>query len=358
MSAATHSPGPVVSWIDEEPGWEDALRELRCVQRRVRKRWPLALVLTVVLTVVAAYQASRKQHIYESTVVMRVVEEFLDPTTSPPTSNDIKTHITQVALSRNALLAIAEEFRLYTRQRTLDPSWGEQLMRDAIELSVYEDDFRFVTEDDNTRTVRIAVTFAAADPEVALQIARRLGQFIGASQMGERQAWSASIARDITESVEQLNQDFLRLRQREAELSFDQQENETPAQTEVELRRVRAEIAATESELRIYQSKAAMFRLRSDFETQERGLRFELVDPGELAQVHQSSRERIVIYTCLAFLLILPLVGLAVGTFDSRARDSDGLRRIGVLPLGEVQAFEGMECGAWMRREVASRGGT
>jgi len=306
---------------------------------------------------VVAMLVSGKQRKYESTIVMRLVERNLESDTAPPLSGELRQHISQVALSRHVLLSVAEEFGLYKSQRAADPSWGEQLMRDSIELAVFENDFEAEASDQLTRTTRIAISFSGPDPETALVVVRRLGKFVENSQILERQTFSAAIAHSVGEGVRELHEQFVRLNQQHAELSYKRSVWESSAAANVALQNLRASIVRTENEMNTYAARAEMLRLRSDFERQDRGLRFEMVDPGELPEVLLTDRQRIVIYTCCAVLFLIPLIALAVGTFDARARDSDGLRRIGVHPLGQVRAFEGMECGAWTRRVVAERGG-
>lgn len=348
----------LTSWVDAEPGWDDAIGEIRSVGMRARKRWPLVVLFTVLLTAAVAVRTLRHQRTYESTVVMRVVEKSLDPETAPPASGELSAHILQVALSRQALIAIADQFGLYRSKRLIDVSLVEQGMREAIELNVFENDFDSVAGDDFARTTRIAVTFAGPDPEVTLAVVRRLGELIEESQLGERQVWSTSVAQGIDQGVEQLHREVVKLREREARLTFEHAPVQSPMAVEVAKRHVQASIARTVDQLNEFEASAWRLRLRSAFETTEGGLRFEMVDPGHLAEVMLTDSQRIMLYTLCAGLALFPLVVLAVGTFDSRARDSDGLRRNGLVPLGEVGSFEGMDCGAWARRTSALRGET
>lgn len=357
MVTASSSSPRVTSWIDSEPGWLDAKRELRSVGRRVRKRWLLVLLLTCLSAGFVAMLVSGKKRKFESTIVMRLAERDLESDTAPPASGQLQKHISQVALSRHVLLSVAEEFGLYKSQRAADPSWGEQLMRDSIELAVFDNDFESEASDELTRTTRIAISFSGPDPETSLAVVRRLGKFVENSQIEERQRFSAAIARSVGEGVSELHEQFVKLNQQHAELSYKRSVWESPAAVDVALQHLRASILRTENEMNAYAARAEMLRLRRDFERQDRGLRFEIVDPGELPEASLTDRQRAVIYTCCAVLLLMPLIALAVGTFDARARDSDGLRRIGLHPLGEVRAFEGMDCGAWTRRVVAERGG-
>jgi len=290
---------------------------------------------------------------------MRVMEQSFDPDTVPPTSSQLEQYIADVSLSRHALLAVMSEFGLYDRQRRLDPSLAVETMREAIEIEVVENYFEpSGTGEDPARSARIAVSYAASEPELALRVVRHLGRVIENGQQMERQASAVSAARGVSNGVELLRLELQRLQRRETELRFGQKIGEGSMGAEVESQRIRSSILRIGGDVSIYEAKANVFQLRSDFEQQARGLRFELVDPGQVADVWLTDGQRVVFYTCSAFLFLLPLVGFAIGTFDSRVRDAEGLRRIGLSALGVVPSFEGMEHGAWARREAASRGGT
>jgi hypothetical protein len=249
------------------------------------------------------------------------------------------------------------EFGLYERQLKLDPSLAVEAMREALELDVVENYFaKSGTGEDPAHTARIAVSYAGSDPELSLRVVRYLGQVIENSQQVERQVSAGSVAHSVREGVDLLRTEVLRLRRREAELRSELQAGGDTMAVGVELQRIRASILRIDGDLTIYEAKANSFNLRSDFEEQARGLRFQMVDPGQLAEVLLTSYQRVGVYTCCIFLFLLPLVSLAIGSFDSRARDSDGLRRIGLTSLGEVPPFAGMGLGAWASREVASRG--
>jgi len=347
-----------VTWADAEPGWADALREMRCARRHSCQRWPLVLLITSLLTGLLTFRVSQRQRSFQSTIVMRVFEQSFDPDTLPATSSQLEQYITDVSLSRHALLAVIGEFGLYGKQLKLDANLAVETMREAIEIDVVENYFApSGTGEDPARSARIAVNYSAADPELALRVVRYLGRVIENKQQVERQTTAIAAARRASSGVELLRFELLRLQRRQADLRFRHQVGEESMAAEVEAQRIRASILRIDGDMGIYEAKATEFQLRSDFEEQARGLRFQLVDSGQIAEVTLTDNQRIVFYACCAFLFFLPLVGLAIGSFDSRVRDGDGLRRIGLFALGEVPRFEGMECGAWAAREAARRGG-
>jgi hypothetical protein len=317
------------------------------------------LLITSLLTGIVAFHLSQRQRSFQSTIAMRAFEESFDADTAPPTSGQLEQYITEVSLSRHALLAIIDEFGLYPRQLKVDPNLAVETMREAIELDVVENYFTpSGTGEDPARSARIAVSYSGSDPELALRVVRSLGRVIENKQQAERQASAVSAARSVSGGVELLRLELLRLQRREAQLRSGQQVNEDLMAAGVESQRIRASILRIDGDMSIYEAKANLFHLRSDFEEQARGLRFQLVDPGQVAEVSLTDNQRVALYACCVFLFLLPLVGLAIGSFDSRARDSDGLRRIGLSSLGEVPPFEGMEYGARASREAARRGGT
>jgi len=81
--------------------------------------------------------------------------------------------------------------------------------------------------------------------------------------------------------------------------------------------------------------------MRQELEGKQMGLRFELVDAGKRPRIVLTKTNKLIILGLIGFLFLLPLVGIGVGTFDSRVYDAEGLRRLGMHPFGHIPKFDG-----------------
>jgi hypothetical protein len=103
-----------------------------------------------------------------------------------------------------------------------------------------------------------------------------------------------------------------------------------------------SELAKLTEELRQARRLQAEAGLRADFERQHRGFRLEQVDM-RTPQLPASPVRRLVVKGLLAFLVLLPIVGLFIGALDSRVYDLADVRRLGLHALGHVPRFAGMD---------------
>ncbi|MEZ4369893.1 MAG: hypothetical protein R3B07_03680 [Polyangiaceae bacterium] len=345
------------SWIDDEPGWADAKQELRCVYARLRVRWKLALLITCVITVLGIGYRARKQRTFESTVVMRVTEVDLDMSTAPPTSNQLQQHLSEVALSRRVLLKLINDNKLYPSEYHIDPNLAIERFREDIELYVVSNYFaRERYSEDPPRSARIAITYIGVDPEQTLAVVRQLGKQVETEQQGARQSVSLEAAHTAEQALDILRAQLLKARQREATLKLDlpRLEGSEQEESKLELIRLASQIEELQRNIKIHTERGTDFELRSQFEGEAMGLRFEVVDPGKQSRVILTNREVLAIFGISCFLFVFPVAAVGVGTFDSRVRDVNSLKRLGLEPFGHVPTFQGIDRGSFVARTKAS----
>lgn len=341
------------SWIDDEPGWDDAKQELRCIYSRLRVRWQWALLLTCLVTLVGSGWRARKQRTFQSTVVLRVTESNLDLTTAPPTSNQLQQHLYEVALSRRALFKLIDDNKLYKEEYNIDPNFALDKFREDVELYVVSNYFsRERYSEDPPRSARIAITYTGRDPETTLNVARQLGHQVEQEQQRSRQDYSQAAAHTAEEALSLARAQLLKARQREASLKFDlpRLSGEEQASASLELRRLATQIADLGRDIQLHSERGTEFQLRSEFEGQALGLRFELVDAGKQARVLLTNHQAVAIFALFAFLFSFPIAAVGVGTFDPRVRDAHSLKRLGLRPFGHIPEFSGIDRGSLAAR--------
>lgn len=360
MAEPSESPAEDASgrtWLDDEPGWADVKRELRCIRSRLRVRWHVALLLTIFVVAVGTFRRARKQRTFQSTIVMRVTEDDFDSNTAPPTSNQLQSHLAEVALSRRTLFALIKENGLYADEYDLDPNLALEMMRDDIELEVVSNYFaRERYREDPPRSARIALSYVGRDPEQALSVARQLGRTIEAQEQSSRRRYARSAAEGAEEIADGLRKRLMAAQQRSSQLKLD-----LPQLQGVERlmagrvqRRLEAEIGDLSREIELYEQRRSNYSMRQEFEGQAMGLSFEVVDAGRPAKVLLTNQQRLTVFASLAFFFVLPISVIFVGTFDARVRDKDGLRRIGLKPFGQIPRYPGDDVGSVKHRKASS----
>ncbi len=149
----------------------------------------------------------------------------------------------------------------------------------------------------------------------------------------------------------------------ETELAVDQVKmlKATPLQRmalQVDQSRLRELRAGQNLQLDVYEKRRDDYQLRVSMEQHQLGTRFEVIESPTPARVKTNRPQRLAVYGVVLFILLLPLVAMGVGAYDSRVYDSADLRRLGVEPLGHVPAFPGDEVGSLdARLRRAPKGG-
>lgn len=345
------------SWTDDEPGWDDARSELLSVLRKARARWLRVLLVTsllVSLVVAARALAERK---YSSTVILGLQEQKLDADTAPLTPRQLKEHLDRVAFSRSVLRKIMLQYDVFPGSNLAGGTDVErkiEKMRDAIWVEALNDfysDGRAVNEG----AVRVAITFTAHDPEVALEVVRALADAVLVDQSQERLQQTQSVATQADQAAVELESQLLLTRRQLAKSQHDSTLASAQARSEawVRERRLSERVAELEAEGGKLAAKNAALSLRRDFEAAGQGLEFRRLDPGHLALPPLLSRRAELTLTAFVFFFaLLPVVGLVVGALDSRVRDCDGLLRLGIQPMGQVPSFRGDRFGSLLAREL------
>lgn len=346
------------SWIDAEPGWRDARRELRSIRRRARVRWLRTVLYALLATsLIVAYRA-RKQRLFPASIVIRVVEGPLDPTTAPPTANKLVEHLNDVALSRHVLLDVIEEHGLYRSEMRIDPNLALEVMREDLDLRVVANYFsqqRF--SEDPARSARVVITYSGRQPDRALEVVRHLGRIVAAEQTEARQQVAAVAAATAADAAAELRQRLSAARAEQAALQLRVGESlpEQAARDVVRLRNVTADIRDLERQLAQASASDVQLGLRQRLEASAMGLRFEVVDNGRIPEVMLSKTAQLGLLAVIALLFLLPVVGIGVGAFDARVYDADNLRRLGIEPFGHIPAFPGHGGASLAARQKALR---
>jgi hypothetical protein len=332
-------------FIDEEEGAAELLRESARLSRRALRRpyWVLGLTLLSAMTLTV--RRARKQSIYRSAMVFRIVERMTEEN-SPSPPRQLERFINKVVFSSARLAGVLERFNLYPQKRQHDPLRAVEEMRDDLDLRVWRNYFISDQEVDNEegRSARLLVGYSAHDPELSLAVTRALGRLITDVQEQNRLE-QVRAARETLDQAAAESRDLLARHRHELLEKQLAVEHASPTRAAL----LRIEIANLLGRMKSYERQAHEYlRQRNDYALQEAvernrlGLVFEVVDPGRVAKIDPLPRgAQLAIYGVTMFLVLLPLAGLLVGSLDPRIYQVEDLRRLGLRTVGEVPAFFG-----------------
>jgi len=352
-AGAPMSTDPAPSWIDSEPDLKTGpIRELRRLGRRALARPVATLGTTLLLALcVVAWRVHRPQT-YPARVLLRVTEDNIDPTVQPPLQRQLRQYVSEVVFS---------SLHLWKVLKTLEPGRNLDAARQDLQVEVYRNEFIAEREPDQPpRSARIAIGYRATDPQVAVEVVRRLGQLVVDEETRVR-----------SEQVEALHQQYVQAAQ-EAQSSLDECRGQLSAteralaapglepaqQARLQVERAQLVRRAEALQWRLHEAdqRKNVVDLRANLEAQRLGLRFEVVDLTPPARVTLARRLDLGVIGLVAFVMLLPLVVIAVGALDDRIYDLEDVRRLGLEPAGRVPGFSGDDIGALDARPDAARG--
>jgi hypothetical protein len=326
-------------WTASEPGFPEAAAEASRLFRRVRASLARVLIITLALTALAAGYRSLKKRQYTAHVIFRVTEGDLTTDTAPPTRGRLKNYLSDVALVSSRLRRIIEKYDLYPTKRKIDMQLAVESMRDDIDLDVISNYFsqqRY--RDDPPRSARVIVEYRTSDPQLALDVARTLAQTIQDDESTRRRE-AAELDAEATHRAaaglqEQLAQAQTRLA--EAQLELNRAKPAERATLLVELEHLRRTTLSLQDRLKEASKRQSDFDFRANLETQHLGLRFEVLDANRPPLPILPVNAELAIVAVLAFLLLVPAVGIAIAAFDGRVYDADDVQRLRLQPCGHI----------------------
>ncbi len=327
-------------WTAREPGFAGAAAEASRLLRRVRTSLARTLLITLALTALAAGYRSVKQRQYAAHVIFRVTEGDLTTDSAPPTRGRLKNYLRDVALVSSRLQRIIDQYKLYPAKRKIDAQLAVESMRDDIDVDVISNYFsqqRY--RDDPPRSARIIVEYRAGDPQLALDVARTLAQTIQDDESTRRREAAELDAEATHRASAGLHEQLAATQKRmaEAQLELARATPTERATLIVEIDNARRTLVSLEARLKDASQRQSDFDFRAHLETQHLGLRFEVLDANRPPLPILPVNAELALIAALAFLLLVPAVGIAVAAFDARVYDVDDVRRLGIQACGHIK---------------------
>jgi hypothetical protein len=306
------------TWLDDEP------RALSYVGQAVRLvvagiERPVAFVaaaaacVLVVGTVALLSKAS-----YAPRVVLRIVESARAPAAAPAPPRQLSEYVRQTVFTSDPLLALVHRYELYPSLARKNPRAALDSFREDIDVVAYDNYFLEERAAGKApRSARLSVAFHGPDPTTALAVTRALAALVtqhatAMRQRDSRRAWEKA-------EREALAADRVIAARREsiAQLGGSRAPTSTTdgLLRQVELVGLVGSLPALELERDAIEHRATALKLEAALESGGLGMRFEVVDDGEMSRERRDDRAALAAAT---LLLGLPLVAMAVGAFNPK----------------------------------------
>lgn len=305
-----------VDWYQAEPplGRAAALMCARLV-RRAGASWRLWTAAAVIAACVLTIVRARTPPSFEVTLVVRVVEGAVE---GPALSEaEILAQVEDLAFTKERLLGLMRKHVTAFPRVMNDQSMALDDLGDRMKIEVSEDDF---IEDrqptDPRRSARVTVSFKAADPQLAWDVANELKGLLVDSGLERQRERARSAHEAATAAVKR------------AELDVTAAMVEDPGGRNKRLEMARARL------LRAQQDQAEA-SITSRATTERQALRFDVIDPGRFPP---RVDRRTLLTGTFATSLFLSLLAFAMlsGAYDPRVLDLEDLAELGPPVMGRV----------------------
>jgi hypothetical protein len=300
---------PDAAWADDEPPLGSAMRrEVQRLGRRARASWPIWVTGAVVVSAVMTVMNARKPPQYTATVGLLVVEGAMRQS-EELSAGSLRAHMTDLAFTRPRLGELIRNHPKEFPGAAKDIEGAVEGIRERIKVDISGSDFIDERRDsDPPRSAHIAIGFTASDPQTAWQIAHALADLLIDSAMARQRAAMVREAAGAASAVE----------------SAEAQSDDTTA----------ADKRSDVQRLKDTEARAAAARLGLRAVEEQQGVRFELIDPGQVPR--PTSRASLFGDALLTLALSLLVAFSLAGAFDPRVIDASDLTGMGVPLLGRL----------------------
>jgi hypothetical protein len=270
---------------------------------------------------------------YDADVGLLVTEGVLTEDGMPRPRGELRALIANAVFVTSKLERLIDKYDLVTTLRGASKAATVMQVRDLIDIQVWQDYFMgFRSRSDPPRSARVSISFSAPEPELALKIARELGEMVVESQKASQ--YDAAMAR--VEALRMLA-DRASSRATKAKEKFERESEESllrpDVRWEVRRRQLSSEVRTAEDAAKSASIDLFNAELQAK-DARRAGSLVQVVDPGLPFWNTVSWERRLVRQVVLALSLAVFLAVILVGAFDPTVRDEQDLRRAGLAVLG------------------------
>lgn len=345
----------------EQPIGEALVAELQRLKRRARTRWLLILLIAAGLTGFVMYRRARKPRFHKAQVVLAVEEGSLTEGHHPMPVHELRDYILSVLLSNQVIGQIVEEYDLFQLRHKMGIEYGINEFRDMFDVGVFRNYFLYQYDVDAPRSARIAIVFTHTDPDFAWKMAHRLATEIVEGEQHRRLEMAEQLVNDARIALARVRERVGAIEAQIADRSVRIAEAErlgrkgVAAALSVELVELEAQ-AKRESEAILGLSQQANIDvMAAELDRARLGLGFTIAEEKRPIEEPAARLYVQIIVGTFVFFVMLPIVAVFIGAFDTRIHDREDAERIGLPVLGHLPGFPGDDVGSLRARGVRGR---
>lgn len=325
-------------WTESEPGFRELIDEVRRLARRGRKKWWIAVLLTLVLVGGIVARQARSERRYPAKVVLGVTENAGSEESPVHSSAELKNYVFYAVFTDSTLFKIIEKYHYNDRMMAKQPRVVLEDFRDAVEVDVAKNEFAAPRLPGETRSAIVSVELWLPDPQLAIDITRELGDLV-IERDQENQHERIKLERGVAAQGVSIVENEIDRMSRELASANHEMEDASPAR--------RAELTVTIDNLN-RSLLTANTRLENAIKRRRRfdqigatsdtsmALKWDRVDWGAAAR-KVNERISLIQVALGSLLVVLPLLLLGVGAFNRTVYDDRDVRWLGHTALGVVE---------------------
>ena len=309
------------TWLDDEPSIGDAARQAGRLLVAGLRRKALSVGGAVVFASVLAGAVVWTPYSYAPEYVLRIVEPEADRQGMPRPRRQLAEYVRTAVFTSEPLLAIMTRHGLYAGLAKKSSRAALAAFRDRIDVEVHQNDF--VEErapGAPPRSARIVVSYRDADPAVAEEVTRELGELVVTHEREARAEQATHSAEQERTRVAEARDALAARRAEVAALAADLKRGDAPPGRRVAYIGKLGSLAVLEAKQEERERREASLSLGAALEARGVGMRFDVIDDASTPTDTDARRARALL-AGTAFALGLPLLIVAVGAF-ARPRTS------------------------------------
>jgi len=337
-------------WFDDEqPLLRGLVDELQRLKRRARARLPLVLGISLALTALVLYKKYKAPPLKEASVVLAVSEGSLATAHQPMPLDDLEFTVKDVLLSDTVLAQVLEDEHVPT-------PLGKQLaiaeLREFFEISVYRNYFVDNFDIDSPRSARIAITTTATRGSDAWHWAHVIADKIvdGARTYRDREA---SVLAEAAQRA--LDDEHAHAESLEHQLAVAQAVTDPTAAQRSDLVTLQNEVMKENDRVDALVKQVQTDQSDAAAEQAGLGISFSVIDEQKPPDDKGPPWSFRIGLAAIIFAIVMPIVAIFIGAFDTRVHDGEDVERIGLPVLGQLPTFDGDQVGSLRARGVRRR---
>ena len=386
-------------WYAEEQS-RRSMDEVRRLWQRGRRRPILIFLICAFICGAFAFKKSRKILQFHTARAVFVVREFASgrgggDRERPPTVLVMQEHLARVLFNRTTLVEIMQETKVFGKLPDTNPELAVGKFKGSSGFKLEDNGFAEVDGAAGPRSAKLMLTFTHPDPVMASFVVEAMAEKVHDLETKSREQYydaATALAKNRMETENEALRELesqltvLRHSDKSARRVGTGEHSSTRSKLQSFLKRlgstqdigatekdawkvidalkrrkaaegldeilirgeeaneqviaIRLQIQATKGRLDEVTHQLAVISI-SRAEDARSGIHFDLVDSSTVALSQQMSKTQIAIRSILMFFALIPLIGIAIGAFDSNVYSSDDLARLGVRVLGTIPEFHG-----------------